>query len=397
MRLHFTSLQGLIAPQIVGAILAFEHRMARWNLIPVESEVVSKRVRCLLGIKASAVWGSDMKPDNTSRRDILIGVGSGLVTSFGAQTLAQAQQTGKTGAAFNVDQPTNPNPATEYPRPPFAKQEQPWPGLASKMEPRPDHGEASYKGSGRLAGRKALITGGDSGIGRAAAIAFAREGADVAINYLPAEESDAREVIDLIRKAGRNGIALPGDIRSEAFCQKLVSDAVSHLGGLDILVSNAARQIAQPSILQISTEQFDTTFKTNVYAMFWITKAAIPHMPPGAAIINTASVNAYDPSPEILDYSATKGAIAIFTKGLAKQLAEKGIRVNAVAPGPIWTPLQPSGGQPPQKLPAFGADTPLGRPGQPVELAPIYVLLASHESSYATGQVYGAVGGRGGP
>jgi NAD(P)-dependent dehydrogenase (short-subunit alcohol dehydrogenase family) len=340
-----------------------------------------------------------MKPDNlsTSRRDVLVGVSSGLVTTFGAQALAQAQQTGAAAPAANVDQPSNANPATEYPRPPFAKQQQPWPGLASKMAPRPDHGETSYKGSGRLTGRKALITGGDSGIGRAAAIAFAREGADVAINYLPAEEPDAHEVMDLIRRAGRKGIALPGDIRSEVFCQKLVSDAVAQLGGLDILVSNAARQIAQPSILQISTEQFDTTFKTNVYAMFWITKAAIPHMPPGSAIINTASVNAYDPSPEILDYSATKGAIAIFTKGLAKQLAEKGIRVNAVAPGPIWTPLQPSGGQPPQKLPSFGADTPLGRPGQPVELAPIYVLLASHESSYATGQVYGAVGGRGGP
>jgi NAD(P)-dependent dehydrogenase (short-subunit alcohol dehydrogenase family) len=265
------------------------------------------------------------------------------------------------------------------------------------MTPRPDSGETSYKGSGRLTGRKALITGGDSGIGRAAAIAFAREGADVAINYLPVEEPDAREVIDLIRKEGRKGVALPGDIRDESFCNKLVADAVSQLGGLDILVNNAARQGAQPSILRISTEQFDSVFKTNVYAMFWITKAALPHMTAGSAIINTASVNAYDPGEYIVDYAATKGAIAIFTKGLAKQLAKQGIRVNAVAPGPFWTPLQVSGGQPPGRLPEFGADTPLGRPGQPVELAPIYVLLASRESSYATGQVFGAVGGRGGP
>ncbi len=265
------------------------------------------------------------------------------------------------------------------------------------MNPRPDHGEKSYKGSGRLAGRKALLTGGDSGMGRAAAIAFAREGADVAINYLPVEEPDAREVIDLIRREGRKAIALPGDIRNESFCGKLVADAVAQLGGLDILVNNAARQVSKPSILEISTEQFDATFKTNVYAMFWITKAAVPHMAPGATIINTASVNAYDPGEDIIDYAATKGAIAIFTKGLAKQLAKQGIRVNAVAPGPIWTPLQPSGGQAPDKLPMFGADTPMHRPGQPAELAPIYVLLASSESSYSTGQVYGAVGGRGGP
>jgi len=336
-------------------------------------------------------------PDSTSRRDVLLGVATGLATSFGAEALGDTQYR-MPGLPTDIDQPTNPNPPTEYPRPPFPKQQQPWPGLVSKMDPRPDHGETSYHGTGRrLAGRKALITGGDSGIGRAAAIAYAREGADVAINYLPEEESDAREVIDLIRKAGRKGIPLPGDIRDEDFCKKLVADAVAQLGGLDILVNNAARQIAQSSILQISTEQFDTTFKTNVYAMFWITKAALPHMMPGSTIINTASVNAYDPSKDILDYAATKGAIAIFTKGLAKQLAEKGIRVNAVAPGPIWTPLQPSGGQEPGKLPNFGADTPMGRPGQPVELAPIYVLLASHESSYATGQVYGAVGGRGGP
>ena len=265
------------------------------------------------------------------------------------------------------------------------------------MTPRPDHGEKSYRGSGRLAGRKALITGGDSGMGRAAAIAFAREGADVAINYLPAEEPDAKEVVALIREAGRKAVALPGDIREEAFCRKLVEDAVARLGGLDILVNNAGRQISRDSILEITTEDFDETFKTNIYANFWISKAAIPHMKRGSAIINTASVNAYDPGENIIDYAATKGAIMIFTKGLAKQLAKQGIRVNAVAPGPIWTALQVTGGQPPHKIPSFGADTPMGRPGQPAELAAIYVLLASNEDSYSTGQVFGAVGGRGGP
>ena len=265
------------------------------------------------------------------------------------------------------------------------------------MTPRPDHGEESYKGSGRLAGRKALITGGDSGIGRAAAIAFAREGADVAFNYLPAEEEDALEVVALIKAAGKKAIPLPGDLRDEAFCNKLVADAASNLGGLDILVNNAARQKSAESIVDITTEQFDWTFKTNVYAMFWITKAAMAHLQPGSAIINTSSVNAYDPGENIIDYAATKGAIMIFTKGLAKQLAKKGIRVNAVAPGPFWTPLQVSGGQPTDKLPTFGADSPIGRAGQPAELAPIYVLLASGEASYTTGQVFGAVGGRGGP
>jgi NAD(P)-dependent dehydrogenase (short-subunit alcohol dehydrogenase family) len=289
------------------------------------------------------------------------------------------------------------DPVAEYPHPPFPKQQQPWPGLCSKMTPLPDHGETSYQGSGRLPGRKALITGGDSGIGRAAAIAFAREGADVAINFLPAEEPDAREVIALIRAAGRKGVAIPGDIKSESFCQQLVTSAANQLGGLDILVNNAARQFSQDSILDISTDHFDETFKTNVYAMFWITKAAIPHLPKGGTIINTASVNAYDPGENIIDYAATKGAIMIFTKGLAKQLAKKGIRVNAVAPGPFWTALQVTGGQPAEKIPDFGADSPMGRPGQPAELAAVYVLLASNEASYATGQVYGAVGGHGGP
>ena len=290
------------------------------------------------------------------------------------------------------------DPATDrFPKPPFPKQQQPWPGLASKMDPKPDHGEETYAGSGRLKGRKALVTGGDSGIGRAAAIAFAREGADVAINYLPAEEPDAREVCDLIEAAGRKAVAIPGDIKDEKFCRQMVERAVKELGGLDILVNNAGRQIARESILDIESEDFDETFKTNVYAMFWITKAAIPHMKAGASIINTASINAFDPNDTMIDYAATKGAIMIFTKGLAKQMAKKGIRVNAVAPGPFWTPLQVTGGQVPDKIPEFGKETPIGRAGQPAELAAVYVLLASNEASFSSGQVFGAEGGRGLP
>lgn len=289
------------------------------------------------------------------------------------------------------------DPREKYPKPPFPMQQQPWPGLCSKMDPLPDHGEKSYRGSGRLMGRKALITGGDSGIGRAAAIAYAREGADVCINYLPAEEPDAKQVIELIEAEGRKGVAIPGDIKDEAFCKRMVERAVKEMGGLDILVNNAARQVARKSILDITTEQFDETFKTNVYAMFWITKAAIPHLKPGSTIINTASINSYDPSPKMLDYASTKGAILIFTKDLAKQLLEKGIRVNAVAPGPYWTALQVTGGQPPEDIPEFGKQSPMGRAGQPAELAGLYVLLASDESSYATGQVFAATGGEGGP
>lgn len=289
------------------------------------------------------------------------------------------------------------NPAEAYPRPPFHRQSQPWPGLASKMEPKPDHGETSYKGSGRLAGRRALITGGDSGMGRAAAIAYAREGADVAINYYPTEEPDAQEVVDLIRRAGRKAVALPGDLRDEGFCTRMVTQAVQQLGGLDILVSNAGRQQARPSILDITTEEFDATMKTNIYAPFWIIKAALPHLPPGATIIATTSEQAYDPSPDLYDYAQTKAATMNFVKSLAKQLGPKGIRVNGVAPGPIWTPLQVSGGATMEKLEQFGGKTPLGRPGQPVELASIYVQLAAADASYANGQVYGAAGGSGQP
>jgi NAD(P)-dependent dehydrogenase (short-subunit alcohol dehydrogenase family) len=287
--------------------------------------------------------------------------------------------------------------SAKFPKPPFPRQPQKPPGLASKMSPRPDHGETSYRGSNRLAGRKALITGGDSGIGRAAAIAFAREGADVAINYLPQEASDAREVIKLIEAEGRVAVAIPGDIRNERFCGKLVATAIKKLGGLDILVNNAGQQQSVDSLLDITTEQFDSTFKTNVYAMFWITKAALPHLKPGASIINTSSVQAYDPSPNLVDYAQTKSCIVSFTKSLAQQIGSKGIRVNAVAPGPFWTPLQSSGGQPPKKVMKMGDENAMGRPGQPVELAPVYVLLASDESSFATGQVYGASGGGGNP
>ncbi|MBP2276650.1 putative oxidoreductase YghA [compost metagenome] len=289
------------------------------------------------------------------------------------------------------------DPQTVGPKPPFERQSQPWPGLARDMRPRPDHGESSYRGSGRLAGRKALITGGDSGMGRAAAIAYAREGADVAINYLPDEEADAQEVIDLIHAAGRTGVAIPGDLCSEEFCKTLVQTAIDALGGLDILVSNAARQQTHASILDISTEEFDRTMKTNIYAPFWLIKAALPHLAPGSAIIGTTSEQATDPSEDLYDYAQTKAATTNYVRSLAKQLASRGIRVNGVAPGPIWTPLQVSGGATMEKLEQFGGQTPLGRPGQPGELAGIYVLLAESGASYATGQVYGAAGGSGMP
>jgi NAD(P)-dependent dehydrogenase (short-subunit alcohol dehydrogenase family) len=289
------------------------------------------------------------------------------------------------------------NPTEKYPKPPFKKQSQPWPGLAGKMDPPPDHGEKSYRGSGRLAGRKALITGGDSGMGRAAAIAFAREGADVAINYYPTEEPDAQEVIALIKDAERKGLAIPGDLRDEKFCQELVRRAVEGLGGLDIVVSNAARQQSRESILDVSSEDFDATMKTNIYAPFWIIKAALPHLKPGSVIIGTTSEQAYDPSPELYDYAQTKAATMNYVKSLAKQLGPKGIRVNGVAPGPIWTPLQVSGGASMEKLEKFGGQTPLGRPGQPAELGSIYVQLAAADASYATGQVYGSAGGSGQP
>jgi NAD(P)-dependent dehydrogenase (short-subunit alcohol dehydrogenase family) len=328
-----------------------------------------------------------------SRRKAIGGLSAGLAAAVVAPVLSAHG----TPASGDTTPGNMEDPLSKYPKPPFKSQSQPWPGLASKMDPRPDHGEKSYKGSGRLQGRKALITGGDSGMGRAAAIAYAREGADVAINYLPQEEPDAQEVVELIKAAGRKAVAIPGDITDEAFCKKLVSDAVGQLGGLDILVNNAALQQTKPSILDITSEQFDRTMKTNVYAPFWITKAALPHLKPGSAIISTTSEQAYDPSAELHDYAQTKAATMSFVKSLAKQLAPKGIRVNGVAPGPIWTPLQVSGGATQEKLQKFGGDTPMGRPGQPAELASIYVQLAASDASYATGQVYGAAGGGGQP
>jgi NAD(P)-dependent dehydrogenase (short-subunit alcohol dehydrogenase family) len=328
-----------------------------------------------------------------SRRQVIGGIGAGIATLMVSPVLA-----GSGPVVNGVPAPDAlEDPTTKYPRPPFKSQSQPWPGLVRDMDPKPDHGEKSYKGSGRLTGRKALITGGDSGMGRAAAIAYAREGADVAINYLPAEEADAQEVVAIIKAAGRKAVAIPGDITSEEFCKRLVAEAVQQLGGLDILVNNAAMQQTKPTILDITSEQFDRTMKTNIYAPFWITKAALPHLKPGAAIIATTSVQAYDPSAELHDYAQTKAANMSYVKSLAKQLGPKGIRVNGVAPGPIWTPLQVCGGATQEKLKEFGSDTPLGRPGQPVELASIYVQLAANEGSYATGQIYGSAGGSGNP
>jgi NAD(P)-dependent dehydrogenase (short-subunit alcohol dehydrogenase family) len=332
----------------------------------------------------------EKEPYNIGRRKAIGGLGVGLASL--AMPAVAAGNPSTDSEALPLE-----NPVDKYPKPPFKGQSQPWPGLASKMDPRPDHGEKSYKGSGRLAGRKALITGGDSGMGRAAAIAYAREGADVAINYYPTEEEDAKEVIALIKAEGRKAVAIPGDLRDEAFCKRLVEEAVKGLGGLDILVNNAARQQTRESILDVTSEDFDATMKTNIYAPFWITKAAVPHLKPGSVIIGTSSVQATDPSPELYDYAQTKAATTNYVKSLAKQLGPKGIRVNGVAPGPIWTPLQVSGGATQEKLKGFGGDTPMGRPGQPVELASIYVQLAAADASYANGQIYGAAGGGGQP
>jgi NAD(P)-dependent dehydrogenase (short-subunit alcohol dehydrogenase family) len=340
-----------------------------------------------------------MQPEDdarASRRQFVRGMAGGLAAAFVPPALGQQrqQESGVSGSLQGPGQSVKRDPTKQYPAPPFPSQKQEPPGLVSKMTPRPDHGETTYKGSGRLVGRKALVTGGDSGIGRAAVIAFAREGADVAINYLPVEEPDAREVVELIRAEGRKAVAIPGDIRDEGFCSRLVASASRDLGGLDILVNNAAMQAAQPSIVNLTTEQFDSIFKCNVYAMFWITKAAMPHLKPGASIINTSSIEAYTPSDAFIDYAQTKACSVAFTKSLAKQVAKQGIRVNAVAPGPFWTPMQTTGWA---DLSRFGNEVPLGRPGQPAELGPLYVFLASQESSYATGQVYGASGGEGHP
>ena len=294
-----------------------------------------------------------------------------------------------------TDRLTLQDPREQYPKPPFPRQPQPVPGEAREMDPKPDHGEDSYQGSGKLKGRKALITGADSGIGRAAAIAYAREGADVALSYLPSERKDAAEVIALIEAEGRKAIDLPGDITDENWCRQMVEQAVSELGGLDILVINAGRQQYREDISQVTSEDFDKTLKTNLYAMHWIAQAAVPHLPAGASVITTASIQAYEPSAILLDYATTKAGIVAYTKALSKQLIKKGIRANVVAPGPFWTPLQSSGGQPQEAVMKFGEQVPLGRPGQPVEIAPVYVLLASQEGSYITGEVFGVTGGMG--
>lgn len=294
----------------------------------------------------------------------------------------------------STDQLVFQNPVTRYPTIEPPEQDQPEPGLDADLEPSTDRGEHSYKGTGRLIGRRALITGADSGIGSAVAIAFAREGADVALNYLPDEEEDAQWVKGVIEEEGRRVILLPGDLTDRGFCEQLPNRAAEALGGLDLLVNNAGKQIAQQSIEDISDEQFTDSFTVNIFAMFRVTKAALKHLPAGSTIVNTTSVQAYSPSATLLDYASTKAAINNFTKGLAQQLAPKGIRVNAVAPGPIWTPLQVSDGQPKEKLPKFGKSTPLGRAGQPTELAPAYVFLSSPESSYVVGETLNVNGGQ---
>jgi NAD(P)-dependent dehydrogenase (short-subunit alcohol dehydrogenase family) len=288
--------------------------------------------------------------------------------------------------------PSDQDPKDAGPKPPYPTESQEPPGTEAELTPDADHGERSYRGAGRLEGRVALITGGDSGIGRAVALAFAREGADVAISYLN-EHEDARETRRLVEEAGRRALELPGDIADEAHCESLVRRTLDELGRLDVLVNNAAFQMSRDSIQEISTEEFDRTFRTNVYAMFWLCKAALPHMKPGASIINTTSIQSSQPTGQLLPYAATKAAITNFTMGLAQEAAERGVRVNAVAPGPVWTPLIPST-MPEEKVKTFGQDTLLKRAAQPKEMAPIFVLLASDEGSYITGMIYGATGGK---
>jgi NAD(P)-dependent dehydrogenase (short-subunit alcohol dehydrogenase family) len=291
------------------------------------------------------------------------------------------------------DQTTPSDPTTRYDQP-DPEPTIPHPGRTSDMATEPDHGEESYRGSGRLEGRRAIVTGGDSGIGRAVAIAFAREGADVVLSYLPEEQEDAETTARWVTDAGRQAVLVPGDVREEAHCAEIVARAIAELGGVDVLVSNAAYQMAQEDgILGITTEQLDRVMRTNLYAMFWLCQAAIPHMAPGSSIITTSSIQAYQPSPELLDYATTKAGIVAFTKGLAQQLADRGIRVNTVAPGPVWTPLIPAT-MPGEKVDGFGEDTPVGRAAQPAELAPAFVFFASAESSYVTGERLGVAGGR---
>ncbi|MEW2584933.1 SDR family oxidoreductase [Streptomyces virginiae] len=283
------------------------------------------------------------------------------------------------------------DPVSLHPRPPFPEQDQAHPGSTEAMDPRPDHGEHSYRGHDLLLDRKALVTGGDSGIGRAVCLAFAREGADVVFTHLPEEAADAEETARLIKEAGRTAVSVVCDIQDEEQCTALVERAVGELGRIDLLVNNAAYQMAQPTGIEaITTAQFDRVMKTNLYGMFWVTKATLAHMPRGGSVINTASVQGYQPSPHLLDYAMTKSAIVSFTHGLAQMLAERGIRVNAVAPGPVWTPLIPATMPDPTK---FGEQSPLGRPAQPAEMAPAFVFLASGQASYITGEIVNATGG----
>lgn len=300
-------------------------------------------------------------------------------------------------AAKQTDQLTFQNPVTRFESISPPVQDQPEPGLDQDLTPRADRGEHSYRGTGRLTGRKALITGADSGIGAAVAIAFAREGADVALSYLPEEETDALEIKELIEASGRRAVLLPGDLTDREFCAAVVDQANIQLEGLDILVNNAGRQIAVEELDDLTEEQWETTFETNMHAIYRVCRAAIPHLRPGSTIINTTSIQAYKPSPTLLDYAATKAAINNFSKGLSQQLAPKGIRVNAVAPGPVWTVLQVSDGQPKEKLPEFGKNTPLGRAGQPTEVAPAFVFLASPESSFVVGETLNVNGGQPSP
>ena len=285
-----------------------------------------------------------------------------------------------------------PDPREAEPQPPFPQQEQDMPGREAAMDPAPDYGEQTYEGHGRLEGRAALVTGADSGIGRAVALAFAREGADVVVSYLD-EEEDATETCRAVEAAGRKAVRVAGDLSEEAHCKALVDRAVEAFGRIDVLVNNAAYQMVHQSISEISAEEWDFTFRTNIYAMFHLCKAALPNMRPGSTIINTASIEAYEPKPILLAYATTKGAIVTFTKGLAQEVAEKGIRANAVAPGPVWTPLIP-GSFPADKVPDFGKSTPMGRAAQPAELAPAYVFLASDESRFVSGEVLGVTGGK---
>ena len=292
------------------------------------------------------------------------------------------------------DQHAQQDPTTQYPQPPYAEQDQrdQHPGLESEMQPRPDYGEETYKGSGKLEGKKAIITGGDSGIGRAVALAFAREGADVLISYLEEEEPDAQETAQVIEDAGRKAVKIPGDVSEESQCQAIVQKAVEEFGQIDVLVNNAAHQMTVNGIADVSTELLDRTFKTNIYAMFWLSKASLPHMQPGGSIINVCSIQAYQPSPTLLPYSSTKGAIISFTKGLAQEVVQYGLRANSVAPGPVWTPIIPAS-MPGETVSQFGGTSPMGRPAQPAELAPAFVFLASQESSYVNGETLGVTGG----